>query len=99
MKLNRIYFFISIEHCKPFEKVELFLTTDLSVKVEINFLHGSHKYKGFNFIYRKWYEIMDIGFFRVFSGFRVGLNRVRVFSGSGSGRVGLRFSTRLRTLL
>ena len=37
--------------------------------------------------------------FRVFSGFRVGLFRVRVFSGSGSGRVGLRFWTRLRPLV
>ena len=38
------------------------------------------------------------GFFRGFSGFRVGSLRVRVFSGSGSGRVGLGFSTRMRTL-
>ena len=86
-------FFISIERCKPFENVELFLTKALSVNVEKHFLHVSQKYKGFHFSYRKCYEIMDIGFFRVFSGFRVGLNRVRVFSDSGSGRVGLRFST------
>ena len=66
MKLNGIHFFISIERCKPFENVELFLTKALSVNVEIHFLHGSQKYKGFHFIYRKCYEIMDIGFFRVF---------------------------------
>ena len=66
MKLNGIYFFISIERCKPFEKVEPFLTTALSVNVEIYFLHGSQKYKGFHFIYREWYGIMDIEFFRVF---------------------------------
>ena len=66
MKLYGIYLFISIERRKPFEKVELFLTTCLSVNIEINFLRGSQKYKGFHFIYRKLYEIIDIGFFRVF---------------------------------
>ena len=52
------------------------------------------------FIFLSLYKTKSpFGFFRVFSGFRVGAVRVRVFSGSGSGRVGLRFRTRLRPLI